>query len=360
MKSSRIEWADWLKFLAIYCVVFGHLIAKLSTDAMNMETTIGLINGVIIAINMPLFAIISGYFFSYKDSCAVFLKKKTLQLLWPLVLWSIIVVGIIPLIKNTYISFCGGEHVHLFATARNIFNNVIDWGWWFLRALYLCFILAFVSARAWQKRPLLALAISNVLFVSLAWSGVIPNMDNKLKGFFFLYPFFCMGFVLKHYDEWLWRRQIFLLSCLSFLICLLFWRGEPDSFYGMNTSLIKQTGYENIVGVKVVERSILRFVIGLAGSLTCIISLRILNEKFEKISTISSFISKVGQSTLGIYILHGFVLDFFVNRIVSKESSFLTFIICFVISLALVMACSFLYQLSLRSKFIRLVLWGKT
>lgn len=354
--KNRIAYLDHLKAFAIFLVVWGH----------NMSAGGGCINEyisfhVVYTFHMPLFAILSGYFFSYKDSCIVFLKKKSMQLLWPLVSWSIIVFGIAPLIQNTYISLSGGEPVHLFATARNIFNNIIDWGWWFLRALYLCFILAFVSTKTSQKHPLLALIISVVLFVVLAWSGIIPNMDNKLKGFFFLYPFFCMGFALKRYDAWIWtkHRQLFFVSCIVFLVCMLFWNGESDRFYAMNTSLIEQTGYENIVGIKVAERSLLRFVIGMAGSLTCILSFRIISDRTNKSSVITSFMSKVGQSTLGIYVLHGFVLDFFGKNALLKESPIFSFLFCLFVSLIIVMVCYYLYQLSLKNKTLGLVLWGK-
>lgn len=135
--KSRIVYIDFLKAFAIFLVIWGHIIGSWGYACINVFT-----HDFIYSFHMPLFAIISGYFFNSNAFWRDFFTKKTMQLFWPLVSWSIIVFGLIPFVQNSYVSFTGGEPVHLFAMQRNVFYNVIDWGWWFLRALYLCFISA--------------------------------------------------------------------------------------------------------------------------------------------------------------------------------------------------------------------------
>lgn len=186
-------------------------------------------------------------------------------------------------------------------------------------------------------------------------------MDNKFRGFFFLYPFFCIGFAINQYKDLIWSKhsQILLVSCVGFLIGLLFWRGEPDTFYGMNTSLLEPVGYANIVGFEVVKRSLLRFMLGLTGSMTFMLSFRMISERINANNAISDYVTKIGQNTLGIYILHGFVFDVFGKTSMFEDSPLVSFIFCFLSSVIVLLACNHLYRFTLRSKKLSLILWGK-
>ena len=92
--NNRISWIDNARFLAISCVVFGHVLGFLTNH--NIEGY-DLVQGVIVSFNMPLFFVLSG-FCSGKQLCALsdtiswwkYVKKVTIRILLPSYVFSII------------------------------------------------------------------------------------------------------------------------------------------------------------------------------------------------------------------------------------------------------------------------------
>lgn len=92
--NNRILWIDNVRFFAIACVVFGHVLGFLTNhEIVGYEV----VQGVIVSFNMPLFFVLSG-FCSGKQVCTLsdamslwrYVKKVTIRILLPSYIFSIV------------------------------------------------------------------------------------------------------------------------------------------------------------------------------------------------------------------------------------------------------------------------------
>lgn len=312
--KERLPYIDLIKCFAIFLVVWGHVMQNWgNTSDINIWITFNFI----LSFHMPLFAMVSGMFFSDSSSFFSYTYKKAKQLLWPLIIWSIIVFGFVNVIKDGYLFLNGGEKIHIFATIRNIYYSIIEWSWWFLRALFLCFVYASIVVNMGKSHKCLSLLASFVLLYAACWSGFIPNLDIKLNGFFFLYPFFCLGIFLNKYIAFVnkYSLQLLFLSLAIYVTSLFFWEGWKNTFYQMNTSLFEESGYLGVVGREVVRLTIIRLVAGCSGSLFFILIFKYISGYILKRECISKILLQIGRNTLGIYILHSFAFDIFGKKL---------------------------------------------
>ena len=159
---------------------------------------------------------------------------------------------------------------------------IVLWGWLFLRILFLCFIYAYFSIRICKQNKVTGIALSILLLYSLSLSGIIPNKFQH--DFIFLYPFFCVGILIKTYHSFIDNHTIaiLLLSATVFLICLHFWQGYEDTFYSMNTSMKAPTGYKDITGIKVLYKTLFRTLTGASGSIAFIILAKVFQSVLKK------------------------------------------------------------------------------
>lgn len=197
----RIAELDFLKGVAIICVVIGHVhlftFPRGGYDEMCYEF--------IYSFHMPLFMFISG-FLAIKTppptlTTSEFVTKgviisKFKRLVIPCVFWQII------------------THV-----IRNDFSihNVID-EYWYLKCLFV-YVLLFNVICLFCKKDL-------ALLICLLITFILPGCWNLC----FMFPFFMLGAFFKSYNifEMINKKYfIFLLfSCLFYFILYLFWNGE--------------------------------------------------------------------------------------------------------------------------------------
>lgn len=97
MTTTRISWIDNAKFIAITCVLLGHSFSLIKGDFCGYDD----FNLFIVAFNMPLFALLSG-FTSYKSLTRIYtvfdlfsyLNKITWHLGVPTVIYTLIAMSI--------------------------------------------------------------------------------------------------------------------------------------------------------------------------------------------------------------------------------------------------------------------------
>ena len=129
MTNSRIVSFDLLKFVGISLVIWGHCIAAFGSTSYGANEYYL----VPYSFKMPLFMMMSGYFFEGKASVRPFsdlLRKKSIQLLLPAITWGIVIacLGILfRLIRGDV-----GLFVHL---VESLFSSL-----WFLKCLFLCYV----------------------------------------------------------------------------------------------------------------------------------------------------------------------------------------------------------------------------
>ncbi len=299
--KQRIFWVDNLRCFAIFCVVIGHMI---SCEAFRSVIGTEFYEEFIVPFHMPLFGVLSGWFLHYKKEESLWrqLGKKAVSILLPYFVWCFLWFFVKPLIE--FVIEHKGLNIGTVVWQIKFFayEGLCLYGWWFLRALFFCFIFAYFFIWLFRGRMGFAGILSCFLLYALTLSDIIPNMTDKnslLKGFIYLYPFFWSGYLFRQYESLLYQYKSIgvLVFGFMFFFLLFFWNGEY-SFYGMNTSALAKEG---VAGYTLVAIILFRLMIGVLGSLffmTLFVSIS---------SHISNVFTKIGQETLGIYILQSLV-----------------------------------------------------
>lgn len=349
---KRVLYLDITKGLAIFLVVWGHIIGSREDSSFSLMSY-----NIIYSFHMPIFAIISGLFFNPETNWKIFVQKKTILLVLPLAFWVFIFEIIGGLFRSTIIYFDSGEPIHLFAIARNFFYGICCWHLWFLKALFLCFCYAYISAYLCRSKMLLASVSSVVLLYTLSLCGVIPNKSPFFIGFIFLYPFFWIGYYMNRYKEKLQSNALLIIAIVAYILLFLFWEGDKDTFYGMNTNYFATDG---IVGNALLLKITLRFLICVIGSFVVIEILRrlICNEKIDQ-NIIFIQLSVLGKYTLAIYILHILVVFHTPFCEYLKASGMLNAVSCILISLILTYVCWYLAVIVQKNRLLAMLFFGK-
>lgn len=356
MKGVRLFYIDMLKCFAIFLVVWQHYVSFYGVPTPLISN----LSQTVLSFHMPLFAILSGYFFSYKDSPLVFMSKKARQLLVPFFVWIIISDAIIwGLIK--YVNYLnGGDSVHLGGIINAVIGSCLDSRLWFLKALFFCFIYAYVAFRINKKHQLLFLFVSIILLYILSFLGIIPNNWSVTNGFVFLYPFFTLGIFWKNYSEIVAENKIIILiiSFIVFMIMRQFWHGFADCFYYMNTSVFADADIYGNEGLIIVSKTIFRFFIGCFGSAFFISLFSIIFKNNSEKGFIKKCCQTVGQYTLPIYILHSYLFEFWKFDVREMDPYVNTFF-CLSLSLCIIVLCTSFASLTSKNRLFSKILWGK-
>jgi len=352
--KTRLAFIDILKTFAIFLVIWGHCSQNYVSSPINDTLN----HFFVLSFHMPLFAFLSGLFFSAKESNTGYIKRKAAQLLLPLMAWCFLQYVCVRLSGD----FLCREPIHLFAIARNFYYGVTDWGYWFLRALFFCFLYLWFSLKIRRifNTNTQALVILSILFLwVISWLGIIPNIYHLLQGFIFLYPFFSIGYLMK--DKLLQNSETskfsFILSLICFIIGLWNWQGWNDTFYGMNTSILVTEGI--VSGKIIIWKTIFRFLIGLTGSLTFFFLFKKLFEKETVLqSRIIQRIADIGKYTLGIYIIQSLVFSN-IQLSVPYESELFALLISILLSLLILFIAYFICKMTYNVPYVSTLLWGQ-
>lgn len=333
--DNRIIPFDILKSFAIFLVVLGHCIQNY---AYSSSVCVWINEYLILPFHMPIFAIISGYFFSLNRSFIDTFKNKFKRLIIPLLFWSFVQLCI--MMYNKYFVSDYNDSFHLFSELRNFWYCISDWCYWYLRAIFFCFILSSLIVEWSKSRVVIGGIISIILLYTISFLGIIPNKIPLLQGFIFLYPFFWIGIIYKMMESYLQQYRWHVIIFCFVLLFVLFphWRGYDSTFYEMNTSIFAGEG--SFRGIDVLYQTILR--IGLGTSISIIIIL--LFSLFEDFR----FPASVGKYTLGIYVTHVFFLDLPINFL--NYGSIQTLILMFLLSLIITCICYYISKILSRTK----------
>lgn len=310
--NNRIEIYDIIKGLAIFLVVLGHTIQAFDFPNEYFVP--------IYMFHMPLFMIISGYFFYpsiEKYSLKDYIKRKTIRLLIPSLFWGIFNMLIIngnKLLNNSPINL------------EYSFNIIIT-GMWFLVVLY---VLSVIGGIIYKKSSQYEFLIWGIIYIIIL---LIPPfwIMNEIK---FLLPFFLIGYMMKIYkvEEYIFSKykyHIFLTCLLIFVVCL--------NIFTFDFTVYKTP--TDILSIEYFYKYIVRFLSGISGSFICFYICKLI----EKTSSIKGYLLRIGITTLPIYVLHQKFL------LVSHLFSFdiYMWLIIPLISFIIIEVCILLYKNSL-------------
>lgn len=347
--QQRYLYLDYLKCFATFCVVFGHALSWLAPSSRANEVVYF---HFIITFHMPLFAFISGYLFRNEGRFAPFMKKKMSRMVIPYFVWALVYGLALPALQ--YIRHGRLEEMGQLVAKFPVY--ALTENLWFIRALIFSLALGWLSMR-WGGVKMLLLSCLLVYVVSLL--GLVP-IGEGLKGFVFLYPFFCSGIVWRRMEgRWTMQRKMFFTcSLVCFMILLIGWNGFQDTFYLMNNSVFEAPGYVTVSGWKVVERTLYRYAIGLAGSMAFFLGAQLLWQARVSAGTVGNVCSMIGRNTLGIYLLNGVL---FYGGSLSRwlQGEECAAVGCFVLSIGWIALSVWIIKFTSRNGFLARALWGE-
>lgn len=313
---------DAVKAFAIWLVVLGHCVQYLSGLDFRND---GLYQ-FIYSFHMPLFFMVSGFFFStsMKLSSMEFLRKKGISLLLPCFVWGFIV------------ACCRFQSLELLI--RDIFLP-IQWPFWFFKTLFVVQLIAYASLRVVSilcKNEKLALATA--ILISLGFT-FIPYLGMARM----MIPMFWIGYIIKRY-----YAQFVQYHRIIAIIALILFIGIYCLRCGLTNS--------DLIIIEIVFK-LFKWSLAITGSLAVISAMHELKTKRQ-------FISVVGTSTAGIYIIQTFVLEKGLHLLFEKYtdfcnlSLFVNYLLMFAISIALLAIITWIYKQLCKSKFIALIFFG--
>ena len=187
MKKSRVEYLDIVRGICIIYMVAGHI----GFQSVFFDHYIH-------AFHMPIFFVISGFF--YKSSTMTFfefIKKHTKKLLLPYLFWALLFL----LIDNyTSIGYHYGIKNGLYSIL--LFNNnrmPIAGALWFLTSFYFSSLIFFILEKNIKNKKLLGVLCMILLLIGVYLKKVfnielIWSLNSSLVGVGLLY----MGYILKN------------------------------------------------------------------------------------------------------------------------------------------------------------------
>ena len=256
--SSRLRWPDFCKFLAMFLVTWDHASQVVSGQTFN--NLIG--GGNLVAVHMPLFFIISGYFIDLNKirSCVIFpfLKDKFIHLIVPALSWTAIYCLITLKTKGplTFLTF-----------------------YWYLFSLFVSFIVIMALSKVCNNNKLVIL-LSTLVVTFLPYSDV-ANLN-------FMFPFLWVGYLLR--TKLINRPFLMFMSSVIVTACLLPIWGWDYTVYLSRFNSIH-------ISADMVAKYIVRFILGVSFSYILIW----LSKRFETSRTVN-ILSRYGQYTLLTYL----------------------------------------------------------
>lgn len=295
---------------------------------------------------MPLFMILSGYFACslFRNSLIETFKKKFIQLFIPS-LTTYLVTGII-LIFLRHTPFITGIH--------SLLGYCIT-SYWFLKALFIFYVLTSILYLLWNKNKLLP--IFSVIII-LTFPIKVLDYVHCIS----MYPYFLLGLLLRKYENILFnnKRTIVIVSLVVFALLSYFYSPSEYNMYDHLFSWEKEYLLLYIV----------RFTIGVSASLVCILVIRqiclyIGENKFVM------YLAKLGTCTLGIYVFQQNFMVFgkyYCKEIVQRinpfrdtayEFIYFDYIFCFILAIIITLICAYMVIVLRKTKYLRLILLGE-
>lgn len=262
VSKQRDKSIDIAKGIGIILVVYGHLVCPIKRE--------------IFLFHMPLFFLLSGYFFSTKDAMKTFLSKKSRVLLSPFVLFSIL--------SAIYVFFVINKDKDIITYIYS-FRSLVspDPALWFLLSLFEIFVISYF-VEIYIHSGILKFVIACVI----TFIGYLCAM-NKI--FFFYLPqaclgyiFFYLGYQMRFYNI-LQNKKIYLYVIIGSIVS-----------YCLGIILKVHT---DMLPLEIDSTYILFFLPALGGSLLVIYFSRYLQDK-----QYTSWLAYLGKNSLLIMCVH--------------------------------------------------------
>ena len=320
MRKLRDPIFDIVKFVAIYLVVYGHVMGY--RPGFELRDCPSFAANFIIAVNMPIFFVVSGYFSRRLHEIGGWIKlsSRGVKYFWPLAVSSLCVAF---LENDDFID------IPVAAIKKFLF------GGWFLYALAGCDIITFVSYRLCKRTLSRIFCGIAFFFLALVLSGHFLHMSEIVA----MIPFYWFGLMMlpliMKSDRMLYYGAVVGAVVMCFVT---FFYGNIATnglaFYWDRFDVWNPHGRQ-------FANMLLRYAVGVAGSIFIIGTAK----SVVRIAPCVSRVSYLGTETLGVYFLQGPIIMHVVIPYVRLDINGLT----------LIMASSFVFAVAfLVTKLIKL------
>ena len=355
MAKKRSITFDYLKLFAIYLVLWGHCIQQLRSYDNPMDS----VYLIIYSFHMPLFMMVSGYFSlsSLDLPLGMFVKKKAVQLLLPCVTWGLIAYIVRKNLDSPKLS-----------TTTDIIDYAIN-AFWFLKSLFMCYVLAYIFKRCrtslmklngWPSQCL----SGTVLLLTLTISQMACFNDYRL---WYMYPCFLLGMMLRRRPNYLSLASCFWFPIgIVFLAMLVMWNGKIFSTNSLFIIILKNIVAGNFSDYQAIELggfNLYKLVIGFVGSITFI---GLFHHLFQECKDSSTFLCRMGQYTMEVYILQVIILENIIRSHVSLDNMgvlcydfIFTPMMAFAVLFVCILITKLTYLVAKDCAILRTILWGK-
>lgn len=300
--NKRNSSIDIAKGIAALLVVLGHCI-QFGNGEVYLQEKLYFDNVVfqaIYSVHMPLFALIGGYLFSGSlrkrgGKSELLMKLRTLGI--PILCWGIVNI-ILDLLMN-------GMATNIVGLAKRCFWVLLSTHW-FLWAMLMCSISVIIVHDVFKD----FIPVYLMLFIL----NLITSDVYNLQYFKFLYPFFTIGYLWKNNGIRVAFVTRILHSKIRWSVLFVTWLFLLE-FFSKDT-FIYQSGFTLLRKKSVVTQlgiDLYRILIGIVGSAWILA----LSMKISKKRTINVLFIKLGEQSLGIYIVNSHI-NLYVLNVVCK------------------------------------------
>jgi fucose 4-O-acetylase-like acetyltransferase len=226
--TRRFTWIDVAKGVAIVLVIYRHVLIGIQRSGITIETYLLELNEMVYSFRMPLFFILSGFFFAKsfrKRSRKEFLNTKVKSLIYPYLVWALIQVSL-QILLNQYTNSNRGlkDYAYIFIQPRAIDQL------WFLYAMFNVTVFVFFLKYVIRipQLPLIGLCIFTF------WASTLVKEYSLIHDLLFFPIFFIIGDSLanKILDEKIQQQfssnKALLLMLPVFLLSQWYWLNHPD------------------------------------------------------------------------------------------------------------------------------------
>ena len=284
---------DIAKGLAIMLVVLGHSLQ--AGAGTTQKVSDGFLYLLIYSFNMPLFAVISGYFFSRtlkKHMPGTNLSGKLKSLLLPVVL-----IGSILFLVNLWAVPRPVSAGALLKEYALTVHKTIWYDLWFLWAILLCSLISLFIHQYLKNSPFAYIVVILLSFVT-------PDYFN-LAGTKFLFPCFAFGLWLsscwERIREWPDKR-LYAVSALLLATFAVLFHWFTDEMQWSSTRVYIFSGILGYSPLGLIGVNLYRIVTGVCGSLTVISVIYLLLNHFGSDNALARLFIYPGRHTKWIYI----------------------------------------------------------
>lgn len=336
MEKQRILYIDLAKCIAIYLVLWGHVLGSLTSPLISSETLVKGTSNLIYSFHMPLFMFLSGLFASsaLKKPLISMLWQKGRQLLWPCITFGFILSF-----------FWYRWNVNLDALKHGPLWYGLFYDYWFLHSLFANFCVAWFVYRLPRKFHVWGFITAEML-ICVAFS-----MGHNLANMATMMPFFFAGIEAKRYLDFVKKHKHWIFMVSMIIFCILFFRYKSD----FNSSMY----FFQPFSLSKLTELFYRFFIGAAGSMAMLSLCLMLEERYKDKKQFVN-VCKIGGGTLYIYILQGVLLECILAHYykICMNAGIYALVFAPLISLASLVLCQYLTVSIKRISFLDTVLFG--